>query len=154
MGFDPDDAQRYVDGVDYPASKETMLSTWENGAPDELVELIAGVPLGEFSGPEEFMNHIRAVPNRDNLAGLEERFATHVHRGKGTTHEGRNQAIDERERRKPRVHGFQRRCLSRYQGQRGRGPVPQVREVCRYTGEKREYYFGGSGQAGISVGAA
>lgn len=67
MGFDPDDAQRYVDGVDYPASKETMLSTaQENGAPDELVELIAGIPLGEFSGLEEFMNHLRAIPNRDN----------------------------------------------------------------------------------------
>ncbi len=67
MGFDPDDAQRYVDGVDYPVSKETMLSTaQENGAPDELVELIAGLPLGEFSGSEEFMNHLRAIPNRDN----------------------------------------------------------------------------------------
>lgn len=67
MGFDPDDAQRYVDGVDYPASKETMLSTVQNnGAPDELVEMIAGLPLGEFSEQEEFMNHIRAIPNRDN----------------------------------------------------------------------------------------
>ena len=67
MGFDPDDARSYLDGVDYPASKETLLSTAEeNGAPDELVEMIAGLPLGEFSGPEEFMNHLRAVPNRDN----------------------------------------------------------------------------------------
>ncbi len=67
MSFDPDDAQRYLEGVEYPASKETMLSTAEeNGAPDELVEMIAGLPLGEFSGPEEFMNHLRAIPNRDN----------------------------------------------------------------------------------------
>ena len=67
MGFDPDDAQRYVDGVDYPESKETMLSTaQDNGAPDELIEMIAGLPLGEFSEQEEFTNHLRAIPNRDN----------------------------------------------------------------------------------------
>jgi hypothetical protein len=28
--------------------------------------MIEGLPLGEFSGPEELMNHLRAVPNRDN----------------------------------------------------------------------------------------
>ena len=67
MGFDPDDAQRYLEGVDYPVSKETLLSTAEeNGAPDDLIELIAGAPLGEFSDPEELMNHLRAIPNRDN----------------------------------------------------------------------------------------
>ena len=67
MSFDPDDAQRYLGNVDYPTDKETLLSTaQENGAPDELIDLIAGIPLGEFSEPEEFMNHLRAVPNRDN----------------------------------------------------------------------------------------
>ncbi len=67
MGFDPDDGQKYLDGVDYPANKATMLSAAEdNGAPGELVEMIEGLPLGEFSDLEEFMNHLRAVPNRDN----------------------------------------------------------------------------------------
>jgi hypothetical protein len=28
--------------------------------------MIEGLSLGEFSGPEEFMNHLRAVPNRDS----------------------------------------------------------------------------------------
>ncbi len=64
MGFDPDDGQKYLDGVHYPASKATLLSAAENnGAPDELIE---GLLLGEFSDLEEFMNHLRAVPNRDN----------------------------------------------------------------------------------------
>jgi hypothetical protein len=64
VGFDPDDGEEYVDGVDYPATKATMLSTAEdNGAPGEMIE---GLPLGEFSDLEEFMNHLRAVPNRDN----------------------------------------------------------------------------------------
>ncbi len=67
MGFDPDDGQKYLDGVDYPASKATLLSAAEdNGAPSELIEMIEGLPLGEFSDLEEFMNHLRAVPNRDN----------------------------------------------------------------------------------------
>jgi len=64
MGFDPDDGQKYLDGVDYPASKATLLSTAEdNGAPGEMTE---GLPLGEFADLEEFMNHLRAVPDRDN----------------------------------------------------------------------------------------
>ncbi len=64
MSFNPDDGQQYLGGVEYPASKETLISTAEdNGAPGELIE---GLPLGEFSDLEEFMNHLRAVPNRDN----------------------------------------------------------------------------------------
>jgi hypothetical protein len=66
VGFDPDDGKRYLEGVDYPASKEAILSAAEgNGAPGEMVEMIEGLSLGEFSDPEEFMNHLRAVPNRD-----------------------------------------------------------------------------------------
>lgn len=64
MSFNPDDGQQYLGGVEYPASKETLISTAEdNGAPGELIE---GLPLGEFSDLEEFMNHLRSVPNRDN----------------------------------------------------------------------------------------
>ena len=67
MSFDPDDGKRFVEGVDYPASKEAMLSAAEgNGAPSEMVEMIEGLSLGEFSDLEEFMNHLRAVPNRDS----------------------------------------------------------------------------------------
>ena len=67
MGFDPDGGQKYLNGVDYPASKAMLLSAAEdNGAPGELIEMIEGLPLGEFSDLEEFMNHLRAVPNRDN----------------------------------------------------------------------------------------
>ena len=67
MDRDIDEAQRYLEGVEYPVDKATLLSTVEgNGAAGELIELIEGVPLGEFSGPEELMNHLRAVPNRDN----------------------------------------------------------------------------------------
>ena len=67
MGQDIDEAQKYLEGLEYPASKEAVISTAQgNGAPGELIELIEGAPLGEFSGPEELMNHLRAIPNRDN----------------------------------------------------------------------------------------
>jgi Protein of unknown function (DUF2795) len=67
VGFDPDEGQDYLEGIDYPASKETMLAAVkDNGGPDELIEMIEGIPLGEFSDLEEFMDHLRAVPNRDN----------------------------------------------------------------------------------------
>ncbi len=67
MSFNPDDGQQYLDGVEYPASKETLVSTAEeNGAPGEFIEMIEGMPLGEVSDLEEVMNHLRAVPNRDN----------------------------------------------------------------------------------------
>jgi len=67
VGFDLDEAPKYLEGIDYPVDKGTLLSTAEgNGAPDELVEMIAGLPAGEFSEQEDFMNHLRAVPNRDN----------------------------------------------------------------------------------------
>ena len=67
MSFVPNEGQRYLEGVDYPASKEAMLSVAEgNGAPSEMVEMREGLPLGEFSDLEEFMNHLRAVPNRNN----------------------------------------------------------------------------------------
>jgi len=65
--FNPDEGQKYLEGVDYPVNKEALLSAAEdNGAPGEMIEMIEGLPLGEFSDVEEVMNHLRAVPHRDN----------------------------------------------------------------------------------------
>ncbi len=67
VDFDLDDAQGYLEGLSFPASKGDLLSTVEgNGAPSELIRSIESLPKGEFSEPEDFMNHLRAVPNRDN----------------------------------------------------------------------------------------
>jgi hypothetical protein len=50
MDFNPDDAQQYLEGVEYPASKEEVASSAEgNGAPDELVERIQALSTPEFS---------------------------------------------------------------------------------------------------------
>jgi Protein of unknown function (DUF2795) len=54
MDFDPDEAQQYLEGVDFPASKDQVASTAEaNGAPEDLVERIRALSTPEFSGPEE-----------------------------------------------------------------------------------------------------
>jgi hypothetical protein len=63
MNFDPDDAQQYLEGVDYPASKEEVASAAEgNGAPEELVGMIQSLGTPEFSSPEEVVTELRAFP--------------------------------------------------------------------------------------------
>lgn len=63
MGFNPDDAQQYLEGADYLASKEEVASTAENnGAPDELVERIRALSTPEFSSTEQVVSELRAFP--------------------------------------------------------------------------------------------
>jgi hypothetical protein len=63
MDFDPDEAQQYLEGTDYPANKDEVASTAEgNGAPHELVERIRALSTPEFSGPKEIMEGLRAFP--------------------------------------------------------------------------------------------
>ena len=63
MDFDPDDAQQYLEGVEYPASKEVLISAAENnGAPEGLIGMLGSLSRPEFSGPEEVMEELRAFP--------------------------------------------------------------------------------------------
>ncbi|MCA1731391.1 MAG: DUF2795 domain-containing protein [Actinobacteria bacterium] len=63
MDFSPEDAQQYLEGVDYPASKEDLISTAEdNGAPEDLLDLLGTMSRPEFSGPEDVMAELRAAP--------------------------------------------------------------------------------------------
>ncbi len=63
MDFNPDDVQQYVEGADYPASKEEVAATAEsNGAPEELVERIRALSTPEFSSAEEVTTELRAFP--------------------------------------------------------------------------------------------
>jgi hypothetical protein len=63
MDFNPDDAPQYLEGVEYPASKEEVASTAEsNGAPSELVERIQALGTPEFSSAEEIVSELRAFP--------------------------------------------------------------------------------------------
>jgi hypothetical protein len=63
MDFNPDEAGQYLQGVEYPASKEDLVSAAEgNGAPEELVERLGTLGRAEFSGPEEVAAELRASP--------------------------------------------------------------------------------------------
>lgn len=63
MDFNPDDAQQYLEGVEYPASKEDVISAAENnGAPESLLGMLGTLPRPEFSSSEEVMNELRAFP--------------------------------------------------------------------------------------------
>ena len=63
MDFNPDDARQYLEGAEYPASKDDVASTAEsNGAPEELVERIQSLSTPEFSSAEEVTTELRAFP--------------------------------------------------------------------------------------------
>lgn len=63
MGFNPDDAQQYVEGIEYPASKEDVVSAAENnGAPDTMIRMLGGLSRHEFNSPEDVVADLRAFP--------------------------------------------------------------------------------------------
>jgi hypothetical protein len=64
MDFNPEDARQYIEGADYPASKEDLISTAEsNGAPDDLIERIGTLGRAEFSKPEDVVAELRVSPH-------------------------------------------------------------------------------------------
>jgi Protein of unknown function (DUF2795) len=63
VDFDPDEVTQYLEGVDYPASKEVLASAAEgNGAPDELVERLRSLGRPTFSGPDEVVAELESSP--------------------------------------------------------------------------------------------
>lgn len=63
MDFNPDDAPRYLEGVEYPASKEDLISAAENNdAPEGLVGMLGSLSRPEYSGPEQVAEDLRAFP--------------------------------------------------------------------------------------------
>ena len=63
MDINPDEAARYLEGVDYPASKEDLASAAEdNGAPEELLERLRTLGRPSFSGPDEVLAELESSP--------------------------------------------------------------------------------------------
>ena len=63
MEFELDEATQYLQGVDYPASKEDLATAAEgNGAPEELVERLGTLGRPTFSGPDEVVAELEASP--------------------------------------------------------------------------------------------
>ena len=62
LDFNPDDAGKYLEGLEYPASKEDVASAAEkNGASEDLLGLIGTLSRPEFSSQEELMDELRAI---------------------------------------------------------------------------------------------
>ena len=52
MDVNPIELQKHLKGVDYPASREDLVSAAEsNGAPDELVRALRSAKQDSFDGP-------------------------------------------------------------------------------------------------------
>jgi Protein of unknown function (DUF2795) len=63
MDFNPDETHQYFEGVQYPASKEDLISAAEsNNAPDALVERIGALGRAEFSNSEDVVEELQASP--------------------------------------------------------------------------------------------
>ena len=63
MNINPDEATQYLEGVDYPASKEDLASAAEdNGAPEELVERLRTLGRPSFAGPDEVVAELECSP--------------------------------------------------------------------------------------------
>jgi hypothetical protein len=56
VATNPIDIQRYLRGIEYPATKDDVISMAEdNDAPDEVIEELQSVTEEQFDGPEEVM---------------------------------------------------------------------------------------------------
>lgn len=53
-GVSPANVQRYLAGVSYPASRDDLIEhARQNGAPQEIMKLVEGMPDQEFGGPQD-----------------------------------------------------------------------------------------------------
>jgi hypothetical protein len=50
----PIQMQKFLSGIDYPASKDDLVSTAEgNGAPDDVLETLRNLSQGSFDSPTD-----------------------------------------------------------------------------------------------------
>ncbi len=59
-GFNPQDLQKYLQGVNWPADKEQVAAQAEsNGAPQGLLEQIKNLGGGQFDGPQDVIGSLQ-----------------------------------------------------------------------------------------------
>ena len=55
-GQSPANVEKYLAGVNYPAKKEDIVNKAQNnGAPEEVLEVIKQLPMNQFGGPQDVM---------------------------------------------------------------------------------------------------
>jgi hypothetical protein len=56
MNVNPIEVQKHLSGVDYPASKDEIITTAEsNDAPQEIIEALQAIDGDQFDGPDDVM---------------------------------------------------------------------------------------------------
>lgn len=59
-GFNPQDAQQYLQGVNWPADKQQVVNKAEgNGAPQPMLEQLKNLGGGQFSGPQDVIGKLQ-----------------------------------------------------------------------------------------------
>jgi hypothetical protein len=57
--FDPIEVQKHLKGVDYPATKDDLISHAEsNGAPEDILDQLRGMSKDSFDGPNAVVQAI------------------------------------------------------------------------------------------------
>ena len=60
--LNPIEVQKHLKGMNYPASKDELVSTAEdNGADDDLLEQLRGVSKSQFTGPDDVMEALKSA---------------------------------------------------------------------------------------------
>ena len=60
MDVNPIEGQKHLKGMNYPASKDDVVSkAQENGADENLLEQLRSVSRNEFSGPDDVMESLK-----------------------------------------------------------------------------------------------
>jgi hypothetical protein len=63
VDINPDEVTRYLDGVDYPASKEDLTSAAEdNGAPEDFLERLRTLGRPSFSDLDGVVEELESSP--------------------------------------------------------------------------------------------
>jgi Protein of unknown function (DUF2795) len=56
VSVDPTEVQKHLEGVEYPATKDEVISVADaNDAPDDVIEMLQSMHGEQYDGPEEVM---------------------------------------------------------------------------------------------------
>lgn len=59
-GFNPQDAQQYLQGINWPADKQQVVDKAKgNGAPQPMLEQLKNLGGGQFSGPQDVIGKLQ-----------------------------------------------------------------------------------------------
>jgi hypothetical protein len=57
--MNPIEVQKHLKGMSYPASRDELVSTAEDGADEDLLGRLRGMSKEEFSGPDDVMEALK-----------------------------------------------------------------------------------------------